>query len=45
MSELDLRSMVRDVPDFPKEGIVFKDLMPLIKDAAAFHKSTDLLAE
>ena len=45
MSELDLRSMVRDVPDFPKEGIVFKDLMPLIKDAAAFHKSIDLLAE
>ena len=29
---LDLRARVRDVPDFPKKGIVFKDLMPLIAD-------------
>jgi adenine phosphoribosyltransferase len=37
--------MVRDVPDFPKEGIVFKDLMPLIADEAAFRQTIDLLAE
>jgi adenine phosphoribosyltransferase len=42
---VDLRAKVRDVPDFPKEGIVFKDLMPLIADAAAFHDSIDQLAE
>jgi adenine phosphoribosyltransferase len=42
---IDLRSMVRDVPDFPKEGIVFKDLMPLIADPAAFRETIDLLAE
>jgi adenine phosphoribosyltransferase len=29
---LDLRDRVRDVPDFPTEGIIFKDLMPLIAD-------------
>jgi adenine phosphoribosyltransferase len=44
MSAIDLRDKVRDVPDFPKEGIVFKDLMPLIADRAAFHESIDRLA-
>jgi hypothetical protein len=41
----DLRAKVRDVPDFPKEGIVFKDLMPLIGDAEAFKACVDLLAD
>ena len=45
MSVADLRAKVRDVPDFPKEGILFKDLMPLIADRAAFRESIDLLAE
>jgi adenine phosphoribosyltransferase len=45
MSSVDLRAKVRDVPDFPKEGIVFKDLMPLIADRTAFRESIDLLAE
>ena len=44
MSAIDLRAKVRDVPDFPQEGIIFKDLMPLIADRAAFHESIDLLA-
>jgi adenine phosphoribosyltransferase len=44
MTADDLRSKIRDVPDFPKEGIVFKDLMPLIADAAAFRSCIDLLA-
>jgi len=33
---MDLRSYVRDVPDFPKKGIVFKDITPLLKAPAAF---------
>jgi adenine phosphoribosyltransferase len=41
---VDLRAMVRDVPDFPKEGIVFKDLMPLIADGAAFKEAIAQLA-
>jgi len=39
-----LRARVRDVPDFPKDGIVFKDLMPLIADPTAFGRTIDLLA-
>ena len=35
---LDLRDRVRDVPDFPKPGIVFKDLMPLVADADYFRR-------
>ena len=32
----NLRRWIRDVPDFPKPGILFKDITPLLKDAAAF---------
>jgi adenine phosphoribosyltransferase len=42
---LDLASKIRDVPDFPKEGILFKDVMPLIADAEYFAESIRLLAE
>jgi adenine phosphoribosyltransferase len=42
---LDLRDRVRDVPDFPTEGIVFKDLMPLIADPEYFAETIRLLAE
>jgi adenine phosphoribosyltransferase len=42
---LDLRDRVRDVPDFPKPGIVFKDLMPLVADPAYFHEALDQLEE
>src|ERR687891_344326 len=41
---LDLRDRVRDVPDFPKPGIVFKDLMPLVADPAYFKATIDELA-
>jgi adenine phosphoribosyltransferase len=44
MTELDLRSKVRDIEDFPTEGILFKDVMPLIADPAAFRASIDRLA-
>ncbi len=42
---LDLASKIRDVPDFPKEGILFKDVMPLIADAEYFAESIRQLAE
>ena len=42
---LDLASLVRDVPDFPKPGIVFKDIMPLVADPATLRETIELLAE
>ena len=36
-----LRSKVRDIPDFPKPGIVFKDITPLLADAVAFSTVID----
>lgn len=44
MSPVDLRSRIRDVPDFPRPGIVFKDIMPLLADAAALHEAVERLA-
>jgi adenine phosphoribosyltransferase len=41
----DLASHIRDIPDFPKPGIVFKDVMPLLADAKALHAAVDALAE
>ena len=40
-----LRARVRDVPDFPKPGILFRDLTPLMGDAAALRACVDLLVE
>ncbi|PYJ30610.1 MAG: adenine phosphoribosyltransferase [Verrucomicrobia bacterium] len=40
-----LRAAVRDVPDFPKKGIVFKDITPVLNDAALFRASIDLFLE
>ena len=45
MSGADLRDKIRDVPDFPTRGIGFKDVMPLIADAAAFQETIDRLAD
>ena len=42
---LDLRERIRDVPDFPKEGILFKDVMPLIADPEYFADSIRQLAD
>jgi adenine phosphoribosyltransferase len=41
---IDLKTRICDVPDFPKPGIVFKDLTPLIQDAEAFNQAVDELA-
>src|SRR4029079_7955380 len=40
-----LHERIRDIPDFPKPGIVFKDIMPLLADAEALRCAVDALAE
>jgi adenine phosphoribosyltransferase len=40
-----LKVKIRDVPDFPKKGVVFRDLTTLFKDAPAFRMAVDLFAE
>jgi adenine phosphoribosyltransferase len=40
-----LKAKIRDVPDFPEPGIVFKDIMPLLADPATLQETVDLLAE
>ena len=42
---VDLESKIRDIPDFPKPGIVFKDIMPLLADPEAFRAAVEGLAE
>ena len=39
-----LRAAIRDVPDFPKPGIVFKDITPVLADAALFRQTTRAMA-
>jgi adenine phosphoribosyltransferase len=41
----DLKTKIRDVPDFPEPGIVFKDIMPLLADPATLRETVDLLAD
>ena len=40
-----LRALIRDVPDFPKPGIVFRDITPVLADPTAFVSSIELLRE
>lgn len=40
-----VKSKIRDVPDFPRKGIIFKDITTLLKDAVAFREAIDKLAE
>lgn len=40
-----IEALIRDIPDFPKPGIVFKDLTPLLADHAAMAETTKLLAQ
>jgi adenine phosphoribosyltransferase len=42
---IDLTALIRDVPDFPTPGILFKDITPLIKDGRAFRHVVDRLTE
>jgi adenine phosphoribosyltransferase len=45
MSDAELRSLIRDIPDFPKPGIGFKDVTPLMADADALAQAVRALAE
>jgi adenine phosphoribosyltransferase len=42
--ERDLRGAIRDIPDFPKPGILFKDITPVLKDPLLFARSIDAMA-
>jgi adenine phosphoribosyltransferase len=44
MESLELRTFIRDIPDFPRPGIVFKDITPLLLDPAALAAAIDGLA-
>lgn len=40
----ELKDIIRDVPDFPKKGIIFKDITTLLADAKSYQRMIDLLA-
>lgn len=42
---MNLDAYIRDIPDWPKEGIVFKDITPLLASPDGFHNAIDTLAE
>jgi len=42
---IDLASKIRSIPDFPKKGIVFRDIMPLLQDPMALRQTIDRIAE
>ena len=44
-SNLDLENYIRDVADFPKEGITFKDITPLLSNPRALDRAIDAMAE
>ena len=39
-----LKDIIRDIPDFPKKGIIFKDITTLLQDASSYQKMVDLLS-
>lgn len=42
---MELENYIRHIPGFPKEGILFHDIMPMLQDAEAFHYAVDRLAD
>jgi adenine phosphoribosyltransferase len=44
MTLSEIQALIRDVPDFPKPGILFKDITPLLADANGFRAAIDALA-
>ncbi len=42
---MNLKDFIRDIPDFPQPGILFRDITPLLRNAAAFNYTIDKLAE
>lgn len=45
MADLLARDLIRDVPDFPKPGIIFKDITPVLEHPAAYQQVVDLLTQ
>lgn len=43
--DVDVRAAIRDIPDFPRPGIVFKDITPLLADARLFQRVTAAMAD
>ena len=43
MDTTQLRTYIRDIPDFPQPGVTFRDITPLLGDADAFRTATELL--
>jgi adenine phosphoribosyltransferase len=43
--QIDLAARVRAIPDFPKEGILFRDIMPLLQDPVALREAVDRIVE
>jgi len=41
----ELSKKIRSIPDFPKKGILFRDITPLLQDSLSFRRAVDLLAE
>lgn len=44
MAEIRLEDWIRDVPDFPQKGVLFKDITPMLQDGVAFRAALDRLA-
>ena len=42
---IDLKAHIRDIPDFPKPGIIFRDITPLLANAQAFRAMVDAITE
>lgn len=42
---MDLKKYIRDIPDFPKKGIIFKDITTLLKDGPAFREAVDKISD
>ena len=45
MDASELRGCVRDIPDFPKPGVIYKDITPLLSNCDAFRSTIDLIAD
>ncbi len=45
INSIELKKFIQDVPDFPKKGIVFKDLSPLLKNIEAYNTVINMMAE
>ena len=45
MNADDIKAAIRDIPDFPKPGIIFKDITPVLRDPALFKTAVDIYVD